>query len=216
MQRDSSSSCRCSRCLRNVAGVGVCVAVTLAVFTMLPVVAILLPEWPANIERVSPSTVLRRRAAERLRACRGGVRNPDAATDSGDDTRPLKVAVEMSFAVLVALFEQPTIAAFWSGQDLPAIIVAIPKEEAVGAVLKMRFRDFFEMPLLGLGADDAVRLIHLFPGADIEPVVVEEVHSSDILAVDNDNSVGAAQSNKKRDRARLDDLEPEKLLVEAA
>ena len=44
---------------------------------MLPVVAILLPEWPANIERVSPPTVLRRRAAKRLRARRGGVRSRD-------------------------------------------------------------------------------------------------------------------------------------------
>ena len=93
------------------------------------------------------------------------------ATESGDDARPPKVAVEMSFAVLVALFERPTIAAFRVGQDLPAIIVAVPKEEAVGAVLKMRFRDFFEVPLLGLGADDAMRLIHLFRGADIEPIV---------------------------------------------
>ena len=119
-------------------------------------------------------------------------------------------------AELVTPLEEPTIAVFWVSQDLLAVIVAIGKEEAVGAVLKMWFRDFFEMPLLGLRADDAVRLIHLFPGADIEPVVVEEVHSADILAVDHGNGVGATQSNKKRDRARLDDLEPEKLLVEAA
>ena len=110
--------------------------------------------------------------------------------------------------MLVALFEQPTIAAFWIGQDLPAIIVAIPKEKAVGAVQKMRFRDFLEMPLLGLGTDDAVCLIYLFLGADIEPVVVEQVHSADVLAVNDGNGVGAAQSNEKRDRARLDDVEP--------
>jgi hypothetical protein len=114
----------------------------------------------------------------------------------------------MSFAPLVALFEQPTIATFWVSQDFPAIIVTIPKEEAVGAVLKVRFRDLFEVPLLGLGADDAVRLIHFFPGAHIEPVVIEEVHSSDVLAVNDGDSVGATQSNEKRDRARLDDVEP--------
>jgi len=134
---------------------------------------------------------------------------------SGEHAGPLEVAVEMSFALLVALLEQPTIAAFRVGQDLPAIIVTIPKEEAVRAVLKMRIGDFFEVPLLGLGADDPVRLIHLFLGADIEPVVVEEVHSSDVLAVDDGYGVGATQSNEKRDRARLDDFEPQKLFVEA-
>ena len=122
----------------------------------------------------------------------------------------------MPFALLVALFEQPTIAAFRVGQDFPAIIVAIPKEEAVGAVLKMRFGDFLEVPLFGLGADDAVRLIHLFLGADIESVVVQKVHSAEFLAVDDGDGVGAAQSDEKRDRARLDDLETEKLFVEAA
>src|ERR1700739_3874100 len=111
---------------------------------------------------------------------------------SGVDAGALKVAVEMPFALLVTLLEQPTVAAFRVGQDLPAIIVAIPKEEAVGAVLKMWFGDFFEVPLVGLGADDAMRLIHLFLGADIEPIVVEEVHSFDVLAVDDGNRVGAA------------------------
>src|SRR5580704_17599049 len=122
----------------------------------------------------------------------------------------------MTFAVLVAPFEQPAITAFRIGQDLPAVIVAIPKEEAVSAVLKMWFRDFLEMPLLGLGTDDAMCLIYLLLGADIEPVVVEEVHSADVLAVNDCNGVGAAQSNEKRDRARLNDLETKKLLVEAA
>ena len=60
----------------------------------------------------------------------------------GIDARALEVAVEMTFAVLVALFKQPAIAAFRIGQDLPAIIVAIPKEETVGAVLEMRLGDF--------------------------------------------------------------------------
>src|SRR5262249_26132963 len=103
-----------------------------------------------------------------------------SAARLGNDARPFEVAVEMSFATLFALFEQPAIAALGIGQDLPTIIVAIPKEEAVGAVLEMWFGDFFEAPLLGLGADDAVRLIHLFLRANIEPVVVEEVHSADV------------------------------------
>ena len=64
------------------------------------------------------------------------------AAGSGDDAGPLKVAVEMSFALLVAVLEQPTMAAFRIGQDLPTIIVGIPEEEAVGAVLQMRFGDF--------------------------------------------------------------------------
>jgi hypothetical protein len=96
-----------------------------------------------------------------------------AAADSGDDAGPLKVAVEMSFAVLVALFEQPTIAAFRVGQDLPAIIVAIPKEEAVGAVLKMRFRDFLRCPLLGLG-DVALALWLAWPKSAFQEAVLPE------------------------------------------
>jgi hypothetical protein len=62
-----------------------------------------------------------------------------SATYLGTDARALEIAVEMTLAVLVALFEQPAIAAFRIGENLPAIIIAIPKEEAVGAVLQMRF-----------------------------------------------------------------------------
>src|SRR5437667_12410482 len=98
---------------------------------------------------------------------------------SGSDAGPLEVAVEMAFALLVALLEQPAVAALRIGQDFPAIIVAVPEEEAVGAVLKMRLGDLLEVPCLGLGADDAVRLVHLLLGADVEPVVVEEVHPAD-------------------------------------
>src|ERR1700736_1743233 len=95
---------------------------------------------------------------------------------SGIDALSFEAAVEMTFPLLVAQFKQPAIAAFRIGQDLPAIVVAIPKEEAVGAVLKMRFGDLLEVPGLGLGADGAVRLVHLLLGADIEPVMVEQVH----------------------------------------
>jgi hypothetical protein len=98
----------------------------------------------------------------------------------------------MTLALLVAPFEQPAIAAFRVGQDLPTIIVAVPKEKAVGSVLKMRFGDFLEAPHFGLGTDDAVCLIYLFLSTDIEPVVVEEVYPADILAVDDGNGVGAA------------------------
>src|SRR5215471_3973847 len=139
-----------------------------------------------------------------------------SATYLGIDARALEIAVQMTFAVLVALFEQPAIAAFRIGQDLPAIIVAIPKEETVGAVLEMRLGDFLEMPLLSLGADDAVCLIYLLLGADIQPVVVEEVHPADLLTVNDGNGVGAAQSNEKRDGTRLNDLETQKLLIETA
>src|ERR1700719_2477207 len=107
---------------------------------------------------------------------------------SGIDALSFEAAVEMTFPLLVAQFKQPAIAAFRIGQDLPAIVVAIPKEEAVGAVLKMRFGDFLETPLLGLRTDDAVYLIYLFLAADIEPVVVEEVHFADVLAVNDGNA----------------------------
>jgi hypothetical protein len=46
--------------------------------------------------------------------------------------------------------------------------------------------------------------------------VVEEVHPADVLTVNDGNGVGAAQSNEKRDGARLNDLETQKLLIEAA
>src|ERR1700730_7423406 len=118
---------------------------------------------------------------------------------------PLEVAIEMPLACLVALLEQPAVAAFRIGQDLPAIIVAIPKEEAVGAVLQMRLGDFLEVPRIGLGADGVVRLVHLLLGADIEPVVVEEVHPANVLAVDDRNRVRAAKPDQQRDRARLHD-----------
>src|SRR5437762_14248081 len=95
-----------------------------------------------------------------------------SATGSGGDAGTLEVAVELAFARKVALFEEPAVAAGRIGQDLPAIIVAIPEEEAVGAVLQMRLGDLLQPPLLGLGADGAVRLVDLFLGADIEPVVV--------------------------------------------
>src|SRR5262249_19171808 len=139
-----------------------------------------------------------------------------SAADLSDDAGPFKVAVEMSFAVLVPLFEQPAIAALRVGQDLPAIIIAIPKEEAVGTVLEMWLGDFFEVPLVSLSTDNGRRLAALLLRAAIEPVVVEEVHPADVLAIDNRNGVGATQSNKKRNRARLDDFKAEKLLVETA
>src|SRR6266851_9623199 len=125
-----------------------------------------------------------------------------------------EVAVEMPLALLVALFEEPAVAAFRIGQDLPAIIVAIPKEKAVGAVLEMRLGDFLEPPHLGLGADRAMRLIHFILGANIEAVVVEEVHLPDILAVDDRDRVRATEPDEQRDRAGLHDFEAEKLLVE--
>src|SRR5712691_5682856 len=73
-----------------------------------------------------------------------------SALGSGTDAGSLEVSVEMTFALKVALFEQPAVAALRIGQDLPAIIVAIPEEKAVGAMLEMRFGDFLEMPFLGL------------------------------------------------------------------
>ena len=51
-----------------------------------------------------------------------------SATYLGIDARALEIAVQMTFAVLVALFEQPAIAAFRISQDLPAIIVAQKKK----------------------------------------------------------------------------------------
>src|SRR5262249_10983242 len=71
------------------------------------------------------------------------------------DAGPLEVAVEMAFALLVALVEDPAIAAFGIGQDLPAIVVGVPEIEAVCAVLEDRLADLGELPLLGLRGGDA-------------------------------------------------------------
>src|ERR1051326_290564 len=108
----------------------------------------------------------------------------------------------MALAFLVALIEQPAVAAGRVGQDLPAIVVAIPEEKAVGAVLKMRLRDFLEAPFLGPGADRAVRLVDFLLGANVEPVVVEEVHLVGLLTIDDGDRVGAAEANEEGNRAR--------------
>src|SRR6266851_1003245 len=121
----------------------------------------------------------------------------------------LEVAVEMPLALLVALFEEPAVAAGRIGQDLPAIIVAIPKEKAVGAVLQMRLGDLLEMPFLGLGADGVVRRVNFILGANIEPVMVEQVHFPRLLAEHDRDAVRAAQSDQQRDRAGLHDVEAE-------
>src|SRR5260370_24819707 len=89
-----------------------------------------------------------------------------SAPGSGN-ARPLEVAVEMPLALQVALLEQPAIAAGRIGQDLPAIVVAIPEEEAVGAVLQMRLGDFLELPRLRPGANRPMRLVHFILGANI-------------------------------------------------
>src|SRR5207302_5491280 len=108
------------------------------------------------------------------------------------DARAFEVAVEMALARLIALFEQPAVAAVRIAQDLPAIAVGVPEKEAIGAVLQTRFRDLLELPVVALGADGAVCLVDLLLGADIEPVMVEEVHFADILAEDDRDRVWAA------------------------
>src|SRR5439155_3424432 len=119
----------------------------------------------------------------------------------------------MTLARLVALLEEPAVAALRIGQDLPAIVVAIPEEKAVGAVLEMRLRNFLEVPLLGLVADGAVRRVDLILAENIEPVVIEKVHLVRLLAVDDRDRVRATEANQERDRAGLHDLEAEELLV---
>src|SRR5580704_731052 len=116
-----------------------------------------------------------------------------SAIASGGDAGPLEAAVEMPFALLVALLEQPAVAPFRVGQDLPAIVVGVPEEKAVGAVLQMRLGNLLQLPRVGPGADGAMRLVGLLLGADIEPVVIEQGHVADILAVDDRDRVRAAE-----------------------
>src|SRR5665213_3318543 len=83
------------------------------------------------------------------------------------DAGALEVAVEMALAGLVADAEEPAVAAFRIGQDLPAIVVDIPEIEAVSAVLEDRLADLGELPLPSLLHGDPVRFINLFLGLDV-------------------------------------------------
>jgi hypothetical protein len=87
----------------------------------------------------------------------------------------------MPLALLVALFEEPAVAALRVTQDLPAIVVGIPEEEAIGAVLQPRLADLFESLFFGLFDDDTMRRVDLVLRADIEAVVIEQAHRVRLL-----------------------------------
>src|SRR5882724_350166 len=128
----------------------------------------------------------------------------------------LEISVEVTLALLVADAKQPAVATLGVRQDLPAVAVAIPEKEAIGAVLQHWLGDLGEFPLIGLLGDDAVRRVHFLLGVNIEPVMVEKVHFAHLLAFDHRDDVVAAEPDQQRDRAGLHHLEAEELLVELA
>src|SRR5665213_3569391 len=132
------------------------------------------------------------------------------------DAGALEIAVEMALAGLVANAEEPAVAAFRIGQDLPAIVVDIPEIEAVGAVLEDRHADLGELPLLGLLHNRLVRRVDLLLGLDVEAVMVEEAHLAGLLGLHHGDDVIAAEPDEQRDLAGLHHVEAEELLIEFA
>src|ERR1700691_2031202 len=130
--------------------------------------------------------------------------------------RALEAFVLVPLALEIAQRKEPGIAALGIGQYLPTIQIAIPEVEAVGAVLQNRLADLGELPLILLLHDDAIAFVDLFLGLDVEPVVSQEIHRLLGLALDRGEGVVAAEPDHERDRAGLDHVEPEKLLVEFA
>ena len=121
----------------------------------------------------------------------------------------------MAFTVEVTLFEQPTIAALRIGEDFPTIVVHIPEEKAIGAVLQDRLADLVQSPLTLLFYNRLVGRIDFFLRFHIEAVMVEHRHLLvvTIFLFDYRYCVGTTEPNKDGDRAGTNDLEPEKFGV---
>jgi hypothetical protein len=60
-------------------------------------------------------------------------------------------------------------------------------------VLQDRLADLVEPPLLGLLANDAIRLVDIGQGLDIEPIIVEEIHLRRPLRIDHGINMGPTE-----------------------
>src|SRR5712692_1197476 len=130
--------------------------------------------------------------------------------------RPLvpEAFFEMSATGKVALLEDPGVAAPGIGQDLPGVVVAVPEQEAVGAVAFRRLGDVVQAPLCGLLGAQAPGLVDVGVGVDVESVVVAARHAFFVPRVHYGINVVAAEPDHQRDRARAHHLEAEEFLVE--
>ena len=78
----------------------------------------------------------------------------------------------MAFAFQIALLEQPAISALWIGKDFPAIVIHIPEEKAVGAVLQDWLADLVQIPPILLLHNRFIRGVHFFLSFDIQTVIL--------------------------------------------
>jgi hypothetical protein len=80
----------------------------------------------------------------------------------------------MTASSLIATLEHPRISAGRVGEDLPAIVVSVPEEKAVAAVLNNRLADLVQAPFFSVPEDESVALIHVGVGRDIDSIVIQE------------------------------------------
>src|SRR5712692_2977584 len=123
--------------------------------------------------------------------------------------------LEMAATRQVALLEDPGIAALGIGQDLPGVVVAVPEQEAVGAVPFRRLGDVVQAPLRGLLGALAPGLVDIGVGVDVEAVVVAARHAFLVPGMDHRVDMVAAEPDHQRDRAGAHYLQAEEFLVEA-
>src|SRR3954451_21510239 len=124
--------------------------------------------------------------------------------------------LEVAAAFEVALFEDPGIAAARGRKDFPGVVVAVPDEEAVGAVALGGLLDVVQAPLYGVLGAQAPGLVDFGIGVDVEAVVVAARHRLLVLCEDHRVDVGAAEANHERDVARAYDFQTQEFLVKAA
>ncbi len=122
----------------------------------------------------------------------------------------------MTASGLIATLEHPGISAGRVGEDLPTVVVSVPEEEAVAAVLNHRFADLVQAPFFSVPEDESVALIHFGFGIDIDSIVIQEWQLAGTLVADCDTDIDMLATEAAPDGAwtRLHHLEAEKLFVE--
>jgi len=120
---------------------------------------------------------------------------------------------EVTFSFKVTLLKDPVVAAFGVGEDLPSVVIEVPKVETVCAMTLNGFGDVFDGPFLSLLAAQLVRLIDLLVGQDIQTIVVAAMHFVLILDLHNGVDMSAAELHHHGDGARANHREAQELFV---
>ena len=120
---------------------------------------------------------------------------------------------EVTFSFKVTLLKDPVVAAFGVGEDLPSVVIEIPKVKTVGAITLDGSGDVFDGPFLGLLAAQLVRLIDLLVGQDIKPIVVAAMHFVLVLDLHNGVDMSAAKLHHHGNGTRANHREAQELLV---